>query len=81
MKIGLIAPFRRKANTYFSNNPHLRKFFNVNPYIPAFFHSNLVLAALTPDTIEVELIDDRVNKLTCEEYFDIVGIWPKRVRY
>jgi radical SAM superfamily enzyme YgiQ (UPF0313 family) len=75
--IGLITPSQNKVATYFSNNPHLSRFFAENPHIPGFFHPNLALltlAALTPEDIEVQLVDERVDTLTFEEDFDIVGI-------
>jgi radical SAM superfamily enzyme YgiQ (UPF0313 family) len=77
MKIGLIAPFRNKVHTYYSNNPRLRRFFAENKHVPGFFHSNLALltlAALTPKEVEVTLIDERLDTLTFEENFDVVGI-------
>jgi radical SAM superfamily enzyme YgiQ (UPF0313 family) len=77
MKIGLISPFQSKTNTYYSNNPALRRFFVENKNVPVFFHPNLsllTLASLTPETYEVQLIDERVDTLTYKEDFDIVGI-------
>ena len=77
MKVGLIVPSRSKIKTYYSNNPRLSRFFVENTNVPAFFHPNLALltiAALTPEEIEVELVDERVDTLTFEENFDIVGI-------
>jgi len=77
MKIGLIAPFRNKVHSYYSNNLRLRRFFAENKHVPGFFHSNLALltiAALTPEEVEVTLIDERVDTLTFEEDFDAVGI-------
>ena len=77
MKIGLISPYPIKANTYYSNNPRLRRFFAENTNVPDFFHPNLALltiAALTPEDIEVELIDERVDTLNYDTDFDIVGI-------
>ena len=77
MKIGLISPFRNKATTYFSNNRYLRMFFNTNKYVPVFFHPNLALltlASLTPDSINVKLIDERIDNIDFDEHFDLVGI-------
>jgi len=77
MKIGLISPFRSKVNTYYTNNPDLRNFFSTNKNVPAFFHPNLALltlASLTPGTIEITLVDERVDTLTFKEDFDLVGI-------
>ncbi len=77
MKIGLISPYRTKITTYYSHNPRLRRFFAENKNVPDFFHPNLALltlAALTPEEIEVELIDERVDTLNFETDFDIVGI-------
>jgi radical SAM superfamily enzyme YgiQ (UPF0313 family) len=77
MKIGLISPFGNKANTYYSNNPELQRFFATNKNVPVFFHPNLALltlASLTPATVELKLIDERVDTLQIEEDFDLVGI-------
>jgi len=77
MKIGLISPYPIKANTYYSSNLRLRRFFSENTNVPDFFHPNLALltiAALTPDDIEVELIDERADTLNYDTDFDIVGI-------
>lgn len=77
MKIGLIAPSRSKVRTYFSTNTRLRAFFAENRNVPLFFHPNLALltvAALTPEEHEITLIDERVDALTFDEDFDIVGI-------
>lgn len=63
--------------SYYSNYPGLNRFFAENKNVPTFFHPNLALltiAALTPEEFEIELIDERVKKLTFEEDFDIVGI-------
>lgn len=76
-RIGLVTPSRSKVTTYFSNNPRLSRFFAENGNVPVFFHPNLALltiAALTPEAIEVELLDERVDEITFEEDFDIVGI-------
>ena len=77
MKIGLISPFRSQVNTYYTNNPELQSFFNSNKNVPVFFHPNLALltvASLTPETIEIRLVDERINTLTFKEDFDLVGI-------
>jgi len=77
MKIGLIAPARSKTKTYYSNNPRLRAFFAENKNVPAFFHPNLALltlAGLTPGEHQFTLVDERVDTLSFEEDFDLVGI-------
>jgi len=77
MKIGLISPFKNKVSTYYSNNLKLHRFFDTNKNVPGFFHPNLALltlAALTPESNQITLIDERVDTLTFEEDFDIVGI-------
>jgi len=77
MRIGLIAPSRNKVETYYSSSPRLRRFFAENKHVPDFFHPNLALltlAALTPEEMEVTLIDERVDTLTFEEDFEVVGI-------
>jgi radical SAM superfamily enzyme YgiQ (UPF0313 family) len=76
-RICLISPSKSKVTTYYANNPPLRKFFAENLRVPGFFHSNLsllTLAALTPEEIEIELIDERVDSISFEKHYDIVGI-------
>ena len=77
MRIGLISPAKSKARSYFSNDAKLRAFFSKNEHVPGFFHPNLALltlAGLIPDDWHVEIIDERINSLTFEEEFDVVGI-------
>lgn len=77
MNVGLIAPSRYQQTTYYSDNAGLREFFAENRNVPGFFHANLALltlAGLTPEDIGVEIVDERIDSLTFEEDFDLVGI-------
>jgi radical SAM superfamily enzyme YgiQ (UPF0313 family) len=77
MKIGIISPARSKVRTHYSSNARLAKFLAENKNVPSFFHPSLALltvAALTPDDIELTVIDERVDSLNLEEDFDAVGI-------
>jgi len=77
MKIALIAPSQIKNRTYFSNNEKLQNFFSTNKNVPGFFHPNLALltiAALTPDDVEIRIIDERIDSIIPDETYDIVGI-------
>jgi radical SAM superfamily enzyme YgiQ (UPF0313 family) len=77
MKTGLISPSRSNFRTYYSSNSRMRRFFAENKFVPGFFHPNLALltlAALTPEDIDIKIIDERVEDVNFEEGFDVVGI-------
>ncbi len=77
MKIGLVYPFSFPIKTYYSNDARLRQFFISNTSVPVFFHPSLALltiAALTPQTATLSLIDERVGRVTFGEGLDVAAI-------
>ncbi len=77
MKIGLISP----AGVTTSDE-NLAKIFNenkeLNNYIQSFTHAIssglLVIASLTPDDIEIKLIDENFDIIDYNESYDLIGI-------
>ncbi len=63
MRIALIYP-----NRYAKYNVKEREFYRVPPY------NLLVLAGLTPRDFEIEIIDERYEKINFDKKYDLVGI-------
>ena len=77
MKIGLISP---KGSSW-SNNKYFQEYWNNNPnstsyrnYWTGLSSGLLVVAALTPEKHEVEMVDENVNEIDFTKGYDLVGI-------
>ncbi len=76
MKLALILP-----KGIISNNPSFVKFYetcreinDVRRHLKGFGLGLLVIAALTPETFEIKLIDENIESIDFNEEYDLIGI-------
>ncbi len=72
MKLGLISP----KGTFFSKSRDFsREMINFDLFFDSSISNGLlIVAALTPDTFEVKLVDEGIEPVDFDESFDLVGI-------